>query len=271
MKESTWNECIENNKSYLISPDIAKSNSLVNIAFDRMSFLKTITINSQNASYVFEMYYSSLLEIMHAIVLIKGYNVNNHVCLGFYLRDVLKRDDMFRIFDDVRYKRNSIVYYGKLLNYEIAKSTLNKLNSMVNDLKKYIKLKKETSAGIVVFHKDKYLLLHYNAGHWDLPKGHVEKNESLKQTALRETKEETNLDIELINGFEEKIQYDFTNTQLIHKTVYFYLGEAKSDKVKISHEHIGYEWLTYSDVINKLTFDTAKDVLEKAHDFLLKQ
>ena len=35
----------------------------------------------------------------------------------------------------------------------------------------------EKSAGAILFVKEKeprYLLLHYEAGHWDFPKGHVE-------------------------------------------------------------------------------------------------
>ena len=48
----------------------------------------------------------------------------------------------------------------------------------------------EKSAGAVIFRKQNdailYLLLHYEAGHWDLAKGHIEKGESLEETARRE-------------------------------------------------------------------------------------
>jgi len=63
-------------------------------------------------------------------------------------------------------------------------------------------MKKEKSCGAVVYREqDKkrfYLILRHKrkgtkGGHWDLPKGHVEENESEHQTALREVKEETNL------------------------------------------------------------------------------
>ncbi|MFZ5500518.1 MAG: NUDIX domain-containing protein, partial [Candidatus Micrarchaeota archaeon] len=52
----------------------------------------------------------------------------------------------------------------------------------------------EKSCGIVLFSEDGgrlYLLLHYTAGHWDFPKGHVEADESEAETALRELLEET--------------------------------------------------------------------------------
>ena len=64
-------------------------------------------------------------------------------------------------------------------------------------------MKHEKSAGAVVFRKEKeplYLLLHYEAKHWDFPKGHVEENESDNETVKREVEEETGIkDIEIID------------------------------------------------------------------------
>ena len=57
-------------------------------------------------------------------------------------------------------------------------------------------MKREKSAGAIVFRKEKepvYLLLHYEAKHWDFPKGHVEKNETDEQTVRREIQEETGI------------------------------------------------------------------------------
>ena len=131
----------------------------------------------------------------------------------------------------------------------------------------------ETSAGIVVYNEEegerKYLILHYSEKHWDLPKGHIEPGETLKQTAKRETLEETGLTVEPQEGFEEIIVYNYTrNGNLMEKTVHFFTGKTKETKVIISHEHIGYEWLNYDDAIEKVTYKTAKNVLRKAHEFL---
>ena len=64
----------------------------------------------------------------------------------------------------------------------------------------------ETSCGVVLVNLDSILILQYPQGHWDLPKGHIEKNdENRKQTALRELTEETGIsDITWINGFIKK-------------------------------------------------------------------
>ena len=132
---------------------------------------------------------------------------------------------------------------------------------------------KEISAGAVVFRQNKevkYLLLNYEAGHWDFPKGHIEKGEEEKETVKREVEEETGISkISFIEGFKEKIKYFYRREgQTIYKEVVFYLVETKESKIKISFEHIGYEWLDYEDALKRLTFKNAKEILKKAHSFL---
>lgn len=134
-------------------------------------------------------------------------------------------------------------------------------------------MKKERSAGAVIFRKNKeikYLLLHYEAGHWDFPKGHIEEKETELDTINREVKEETGItSISIINGFKEEITYFFKqNDELISKEVVFYLAKTEKEQVNISFEHIGYIWLPYNKAMEKLTFKNAKDILEKADKFL---
>jgi ADP-ribose pyrophosphatase YjhB (NUDIX family) len=50
-------------------------------------------------------------------------------------------------------------------------------------------------AGSLVVNRNKELLLIYRKGKWDLPKGKVEKREKKKHGALRETAEETGLEL----------------------------------------------------------------------------
>jgi len=146
---------------------------------------------------------------------------------------------------------------------------------------------KETSAGAVIFRRENneiyYLLLHYEAGHWDFPKGHIEKDEKEEDTVKREVAEETGIkDIKIIEGFKEWIKYFYRKTydlnedekkkaSWIFKIVTFYLAETKTKEVKISFEHIGYKWLPYEQAFGQLTFKNAKEVLKKAHHYLAKR
>jgi len=68
---------------------------------------------------------------------------------------------------------------------------------------------KEVSAGAVIFKRNKeieYLLLRYEAGHWDFPRGGIEKGEEEKETVVREAREETGIgDLIFLPSFREKI------------------------------------------------------------------
>jgi 8-oxo-dGTP pyrophosphatase MutT (NUDIX family) len=116
----------------------------------------------------------------------------------------------------------------------------------------------------------KYLLLHYEAGHWDFVKGNVEPNESEQETVIRELREETGItDAKFIENFKEKIDYFYRRQgTTIHKEVIFFLMETHTETVKISYEHVGYIWLNYQQAMEKLTFKNARDVLKKAHKLM---
>lgn len=133
----------------------------------------------------------------------------------------------------------------------------------------------EKSCGAVVYTKNsgvKYLLLQYEAGHWDFVKGNVEEGENEQQTTVRELGEETGIgNARFIDGFKERISYFYKRRNLtVYKEVVFFLMEATSTSVTLSFEHIGFEWLHYEAAMRKLTFKNARDVLQKAHDFLQK-
>lgn len=142
---------------------------------------------------------------------------------------------------------------------------------------------KEKSAGAVVFRREGneiyYLLLHYQPGHWDFPKGHIEAGEREEETVKREIAEETGIkDIVIMEGFREQIKYFFRNTydkkkntSWIFKVVAFYLAETATKGVKISFEHKGFKWLPYKEAMEQLTFKNAKNILTKAHDCIISQ
>lgn len=136
---------------------------------------------------------------------------------------------------------------------------------------------REKSCGAVIYinnqEKTRYLLLNYTAGHWDFVKGNVEPNETEKQTVTREMMEETGItEAQFIDGFRESINYFYRRQGLtINKEVVFYIIESKTQEVKISFEHIGFIWLDYQHAMEKLTFKNAKDVLQRAHEFLQKK
>src|SRR3989344_4412471 len=129
MKEADWKDCIINNSARKVSPDVRRAESLIETAKERISLIKEIT--EKNCNFVFEDYYTSILELLQAMTFKKGYNILNHICLGFYLRDILKREDLYLLFDDLRFKRNSLTYYGSRMDFEIAKQAIEKCRRII--------------------------------------------------------------------------------------------------------------------------------------------
>lgn len=137
---------------------------------------------------------------------------------------------------------------------------------------------REKSAGAVVFRragkKIKYLLLHYESGHWDFPRGHIERGETEQITAAREIREETGIKkINFVPGFRFPISWFYRKKIgkkmiMSNKTAVLFLAETKVHQVKISDEHIGYKWLDYDKAVSELTFLKSQKILEKANEFL---
>ncbi len=150
----------------------------------------------------------------------------------------------------------------------------------------------ERSVGAVIYRREKgkalFLLIQHpgakkaTQGHWDFPKGHMEKGEELIDTLKREIKEETGIeDLNIISGFNERVSYFYRARGEermkrkekgvgcnVFKTVHYFICETKTKKVRLSKEHINYAWLDYEDALQTLSFPSSRRVLSEAFKFL---
>jgi 8-oxo-dGTP pyrophosphatase MutT (NUDIX family) len=91
---------------------------------------------------------------------------------------------------------------------------------------------REFTAGGLVFRRRPgesvdILLIQDRAGRWTIPKGHVEPNESLEETAIREIHEETGLRYLKIRDKLDKTYFFYRKEgKLIFMTLYVFLIEA---------------------------------------------
>ncbi len=123
-------------------------------------------------------------------------------------------------------------------------------------------MKKEKSCGAAIIKEGKVLMVKESAGHWGLPKGHVEANETEIQTAIREVKEETNLDVTLDESKRYEINY-ITDKEVEKTAVYFIATSVEGDLKRQESEIDQAKWVPISEAVDVITYDNAKEMLSK--------
>jgi 8-oxo-dGTP pyrophosphatase MutT (NUDIX family) len=100
---------------------------------------------------------------------------------------------------------------------------------------------------------------------WALPKGTPDAGETLEETALRETREETGLQVELEAPLRS-ISYVFVRGRTrFHKTVHFYLMHAVGGDVsQHDHEFDEVRWFQLEEALEIMTHATERSVVEEA-------
>lgn len=134
----------------------------------------------------------------------------------------------------------------------------------------------EITSGAVVYRKNngeiEYLLLEsQNKGHfWGFPKGHVEGNETLEETAKREIKEETQLVLPIDTSFHVYTEYDLPNGNRKQMTLYT-ADLTQSEDIHLQAEEIkNCGWFNYADARERLTYDNLKQLLDQVNEHLTK-
>ena len=115
-----------------------------------------------------------------------------------------------------------------------------------------------------------YLVIRGINGEYGFPKGHVEGNETEYKTAIRELKEETNIEVDIIDGFRRQIEYPLPRRKdVIKRTVYF-LGRYSSGELTYQKSELSdAEFMPLDAALRALTFEQTKRILLDA-DLLIK-
>lgn len=127
----------------------------------------------------------------------------------------------------------------------------------------------EKSCGAIIFNEGKVLVVKQTSGFYGFPKGHVETGETEKETAIREIKEETGLDIKIIS--DKRYTQSYIVKENVHKDVVFFLASIKNNNEKRQVEEIEeILWIDINEVENILTYDSLKELWKEAKkDFLV--
>ena len=129
------------------------------------------------------------------------------------------------------------------------------------------------SCGFVVYRElqdaREYLIICNSSEEYGFPKGHVEGNETEHETARRELKEETNLEVQIIEGFRRQIEYKFPNKANVMKQSVYFLGKCmKTDIVCRENEILSALFVPMEKALTLLSFEDTKAILKEADAYI---
>lgn len=127
-----------------------------------------------------------------------------------------------------------------------------------------------TSAGGVVHRSEadrlEILLVHRRAPRlWALPKGTPDAGETIEETALRETREETGLHVVIERPLRSITYFFVRGSTRFHKTVHFFLMRPVGGHVsEHDHEFDEVRWLQVDEALELMRHATERSVVEEA-------
>jgi len=137
-----------------------------------------------------------------------------------------------------------------------------------------------TTCGLVVKSSDLYLICHpYGGKKWDIPKGVMEDGESELETAYRETKEETGLnllevegDLSLLGKFKyygrskELVAFLLESERNLTLEILQCMSFIYKGNLKGKPEHDDFAWVPLEDAI-LMTHKTVSKVFKKVAEY----
>jgi 8-oxo-dGTP diphosphatase len=145
-------------------------------------------------------------------------------------------------------------------------------------LKREYPMRPIVGAGAVILQEGKLLIVKRKAepgrGRWSIPGGTVHLSEKVRDAAIREAKEESGLDIEIIDdrpldAFDSIITDDRSRTQY-HFTLLEFLAKPKGGSLKAAEDASDARWVTLDEVKKYDLTSSFRTFFEKHEDKLKK-
>lgn len=130
---------LNSGKAKKVIPNKIRASSLFKSSIQAVETAKEIPLTVKTSKTILRELYEGMREYCEAIGYLNGYKFLDHESIGFFLRDILKEQSLFKKFDRYRKLRNGINYYGGDIDVETVKEAVFEIPSLVKDLEKYSK------------------------------------------------------------------------------------------------------------------------------------
>lgn len=121
---------------------------------------------------------------------------------------------------------------------------------------------KEKCCGCIIIEDNKVLVVQQKAGHWGFPKGHVEGDETEEETAIREIKEELNIEVEIDKSKRYVTEYEKEKGTL--KQVVLFIAKRSGGETKIQESEImNVKWLPFQEALETITYESVKKLFQQ--------
>ncbi len=137
-------------------------------------------------------------------------------------------------------------------------------------------MKREKSCGAIVFTQEngvrQYVIIRETyEGAYGFPKGHMEAGETERETALREVKEETGLDVVLYDDFSLTDEHSLIREGRPDdiKTNVYFLAEYRDQVLRAQEkEVIEVLLMDYTNAMESIQYEGSKRLLSEAENYL---
>jgi len=142
------------------------------------------------------------------------------------------------------------------------------------------KIKHFTSSALIIHNNKVLLIYHKKLDVWLYPGGHVEENENPDETLIREVKEETGLNVEIVSNKDESLADKENDVSSLHipfailcelvgdhyHNDLIYICKIKDREIKLkqnSEESDNIEFFSYNETVDLKLFDNFRVLLQK--------
>lgn len=133
----SWKEC---EKKFIrkASVDPEKIHSIVEMAQERLEFVKSIKVTEKNASFVFDDYYEIIKELLIALMLKSGIRSKNHQCLFTFFDKNFDYSFEVNTMKQMNFLRNRLNYYGERIEFSYFRENYKSFEKIIKLLLKLI-------------------------------------------------------------------------------------------------------------------------------------